>query len=414
MSGSKILVSRLSFFLLIALFMLTPIHHFQKLIFIYPLFLVWFVTCCSIDKNYFHRTEKWWIFYTCFALLWLVFSTFHRNWEFLHFINHIFLTYMWVLMFVFYREHKDLFSPLIYPTLAMILVSCGFTFFGNMAMPGASRFLGSGMAELSLEKEMATQLHVGGFGFIYSLTFMVIPLVDMLKMGKKKWQKLAMIIMLVAVAATIVVASYFMAILFATIFFLLANSSSRKMSRTVIILIILGLLAYVVKDYILRGLMDLGEIIGSHMLYARAEQMLEGTYQSAYDEAGNLSRSELIKNGVLNFWESPIIGQMTQYAPHRPSGHSEIIGYFEKYGIWGIVYIQFFVNVFKLGRKTFNTEQGRMMYSFLFIGIICVALFNTFSISCEAGLVGFFLAPLLMANYERSEQEFRLNNNITR
>lgn len=412
MSESKFLLNRLSILLLIALFMLTPIHQFQKLIFIYPLFLVWFATSCSIDKNYFRRTENWWIYYVYFALLWLFFSTFHRNWEFLHFINHIFLTYMWVLMFVFYRSHKNIFSPLIYPTFGMILVSCGYTYAGNMILPGSSRFLGSGSVEFSMEKEIALQLHVGGFGFIYSLTFLVIPLVDMMKLGNNKWQKLAMVIMLAAIAATIVVASYFMAILFATFFILLANSSSRKMSHTAIILAFFSVLLYVVKDYILMGLMDLGQMIDSNMLYARAEQMLEGTYQSHYEEEGNLSRFDLMKNGMLNFLASPVIGQMSSQAPNLASGHSEIIGYFEKYGVFGIAYILFFVKVYKLSRNTFVTDQGRMMYTFLFIGIVCVAMFNTFSISCEAGLVGFFLAPLLMATYERPEQKYRLNKNI--
>ena len=342
MSESKFLLNRLSILLLIALFMLTPIHQFQKLIFIYPLFLVWFATSCSIDKNYFRRTENWWIYYVYFALLWLFFSTFHRNWEFLHFINHIFLTYMWVLMFVFYRSHKNIFSPLIYPTFGMILVSCGYTYAGNMILPGSSRFLGSGSVEFSMEKEIALQLHVGGFGFIYSLTFLVIPLVDMMKLGNNKWQKLAMVIMLAAIAATIVVASYFMAILFATFFILLANSSSRKMSHTAIILAFFSVLLYVVKDYILMGLMDLGQMIDSNMLYARAEQMLEGTYQSHYEEEGNLSRFDLMKNGMLNFLASPVIGQMSSQAPNLASGHSEIIGYFEKYGVFGIAYILFF------------------------------------------------------------------------
>lgn len=404
MSGSSLSANRISIFLLIALFMLTPIHQLQKLIFIYPLFLVWFGSSCSIDKNFLSKTAKWWGYFVCFAVLWLIYTVFHREWEFLHFINHIFLTYMWILMFVFYRSHKKIFSPLIYPTLAMILVSCGYTFAGNLIFPGASRVLGSSASELSIEKEIAIQLHVGGFGFIYSLTFLVIPMVDMFKMSKKKWQKIVMVIMLVGVIATIVVASYFMAILFATIFIILANSSSRNRVRTIMILVFLGTLAFLAKDYILLGLMDLGQLIDSHMLYARAEQMLEGTYQSHYEEGGNLSRYDLMKNGVLNFLASPIVGQMCSDAPNLTSGHSEFIGYLEKYGFFGIAYILYFIKILQLGRKTFMTEQGRMMYTFLFIGIVCVALFNTFSISCEAGLVGFFLAPLLMLSYEHPEQ----------
>lgn len=399
MRSLKIIVNRLSIFLLISLFLFTPFHVLQKLIFIYPLFATWLVSAYRIDNKFLSRSLTYWIFFACFALLWFFYSIFHQEWEFLHFINHIFLTYMWILMFIFYKSHLDIFSILIYPIFVLIVVSCLFTVLGNIILPGASRYLGSSASEYSFERELAISMNVGGFGFIYSLTFIVIAIVGMIKSNSVKW---FMLVVLSVISVTVVVSSYFMAILFVAMFLVLSNSSANNFSRTIILLALLGISVLLLKDLILESLMDFGKTIDSPMLYYRAEQMLTGTYQSHYDEMGNLSRYDLMRNGLMNFLESPIIGQMRESSPNLISGHSEIIGYFEKYGIFGLIYIYFFIKVYFVTKKTFVTNQFRIMYFFLFIGIILIAFFNTFSVSCEAGLTGFFLAPIILGISQKS------------
>ncbi len=407
MKTTTVIINSISIFILLCLFMLTPIHLFQKLIIIYPTFAIWLISANNIDNNFFSKSFGFWGFFFCFAFLWYIYSFYNTEWEFLHFVNHIFLTYMWILMFVFYSSYLEIFSKLVYPFLFVILISCLFTVHGNIVLPGASRTLASVGHLLEADREMAIALNVGGFGFIYSLTFMIVPLMSRIRENKKD---IIMWIILLVTLATIVVASYFMAILFAALFLFISLSSTRNILRSVIIIVILSLILYLMRDDILIGLVQLGDYIDSPMLQRRAEQMLLGTYQSAYDESGDESRVELIQNGIQNFLSSPIIGQMRSDYTNLHSGHSEMIGYFEKYGIFGFIYIAFFMKVYKVTRRCFKTKKMSILYSFMYVGVMTLVTLNTFSVSCEAGLVGFFVVPILMLIIEQKSMSPHLAN----
>jgi hypothetical protein len=237
-------------------------------------------------------------------------------------------------------------------------------------------------------------MFVGGYGFIYATAFLLAPMALFMR-ESKKLKRLAAVVGIIIVFISLVTASYFMSILIGVAVLIFALSESNSLARYAIMVIIFMIGIFVFEKPILEGLASVGETIDSKMLVTRAEQQLYGTYQEDYDLGGDYSRIERWKNGIENYLSSPFVGSLAGRVNNSlPSGHSELIGYFEKYGLFALVFVWYFISIFRLTLRRFQTERMRVQYFssfFLFLAFISV---NTFEVANQVGLVLFFLLPI--------------------
>ena len=292
----------------------------------------------------------------------------------------------------------------------MISVSCIYTIIGNIAIPGASRMLAGSAIEGSQTYSLIHSMNIGGYGFIYALVFAVVPCTLWIKYRLNKIVLSSLF--LVLILSTLLVGSYFTSIILAIFAMVLSLSNTRKISTSVIVSSFLILLVIAFGNTILQGLVDFGVLIDSPMLQTRAQQMLDGTYQEAYESAGDYSRWDRIVNAIHNIGQSPILGRMTsKNLDILPSGHSELLGYFERYGIFGLMHILYFYTIYKKIHKCASTKEMKLLITVFFSLFFLFITLDTFDIANSTGCMVFLIAPCTMLFIESRISNYKIGGN---
>jgi hypothetical protein len=253
-------------------------------------------------------------------------------------------------------------------------------------------------------------MNIGGYGFIYALVFAIVPCTLWIKYRLKMIVVSALFLALIL--STLLVGSYFTSIVLAVVAILLSISNTKKISTSLMVSSLLILLVIAFGDTILQSLVDFGALIDSPMLQTRAQQMLDGTYQVTYESAGDYSRWDRILNAFHNIGQSPIFGRMT----HRqlnilPSGHSELLGYFERFGIFGIMHILYFYTIYKKIHKCASTKEMKLLITVFFFLFLLFITLDTFDIANSTGCMVLFLAPCTMLYIESRVISRRIEGN---
>lgn len=394
------LFNNLSLLLLVSLFLFTPFYGLKKLAILGTLTLVWMISSFAINREAMRKTIP--LFIILFALLFLqwIYSGFPgEKDQFRRFFTQNLWTYIWGVMGVFYASNINVFKKSIPFITIMITVSCIFTIIGNIAIPGASRMLAGSASEGSQTYALLHSMNIGGYDFIYALVFAVVPCTLWIKNRLNKFVVYALFLALVL--STLLVASYFTSIILAVLAIVLSLSNTRNKSTSVIVPLILISLVIAFGNTILQGLVDFGALIDSQMLQNRAQQMLDGTYQDAYDSAGDYSRWDRIVNAIHNIGQSPILGRMTsKHLDILPSGHSELLGYFERFGIFGLMPILYFYTIYKKIHKCASTKEMKLLITVFFSLFFLFITLDTFDIANSTGCMVFLIAPCTMLYIE--------------
>lgn len=393
-------INILSLILFVSLFLFTPFAGFKKMVILAALFGVWILTAYSLNAKAIRQTLPLFLVLGVLILLQYCYSTgVGDDAHFRRFFTQNLWTYIWGVLGVYYAYNVNLFKKCIPYVAVMILISCGFTINGNIAIPGASRLLAGAEAEGSQTYDMIHALNVGGYDFIFALVFALIP--GTLWLKRRLPRRYVDIILIGAILVTLVFGSYFTSLILALIAIILSLSNARNYATTFIFCGIAALFILLFKDDILRFLYDIGVSIDSQALQRRAQQILEGSYQDDYDARGDYSRWERAMNAIHNIGLSPLFGRMIGLNPNTlPSGHSEMLGYFERFGIFGSVYVFYIFDVFKRIRKQVATEDMKHRMSMLFFFLLFFITVDTFDVANATGCMAFFLAPCTMLYIE--------------
>ena len=397
-------VNIISLLLFVSLFLFTPFDGFKKLIILAGLFMVWMVSAIAINGKAFTKT------FPLIGLLLVImglnlmysYGGGHSD-QFRRFFTQFFWTYVWGVLGVYYAKNLVIFKKCLPFVIIMIAVSCVYTIIGNLAIPGASRMIAGSESEGSQMYYLIHSMHIGGYDFIYAIMFAILPCSIWAR--KKIGYFFISIAYLALLFGTLLVGSYFTSIILATVIVLFSVSDTRKLSTYIIVIGILFVFVFIFKDYLLRALMDFGALIDSQMLQNRAQEMLEGTYQESYDEVGDYSRVDRMLNALHNISQSPLFGKLfTQPADIRPSGHSELLGYFEQYGLFGIVYVYYYYSVMKKIRLEFMSKEMSLRFRIFSILFFLFITINTFDVANATGCMALFLAPCMMLYIDRKVQ----------
>lgn len=406
-----ILFNILSLILLVSLFLFTPFDGFKKLVILGTLTLVWMISSFAINRKAMGQTISLIIMLFFLLILQWIYSGFPgEEDQFRRFFTQNIWTYIWGVLGVFYASNINIFRKSIPFIVAMITVSSIYTMIGNIAIPGASRMLAGSAIEGSQTYSIIHSMNIGGYGFIYALVFAVVPCTLWIKYRLDKI--VISVLFLALIFSTLLVGSYFTSIILAVVALVLSLSNTKKISTSVIVSSLLILLVIVFSDTILQGLVDFGALIDSPMLQTRAQQMIDGTYQEAYESAGDYSRWDRIVNAFHNIGQSPIFGRMiSRHLDILPSGHSEFLGYFERFGVFGLMHILYFYTIYKKIVKCAFTKEMRLLITVFFSLFFLFIALDTFDIANSTGCMVFFIAPCTMLYIESKAYSYKAEGN---
>lgn len=383
--------------LLSAIFVLTPLEAYIQMIIIVGLFGLWFVSTLFIDSKWVKQTIPYFSFLIFVIVLdYILGSIWYDPTLQLLGVNKIPL-FIWPILFLFYARHLDLMKWPLWIILGMLLCSAIYTYIGNMLFPGASRALASASDELAEARAEFKAMFIGGYDFIYAVTFMLLPLLLMARHAVVN--KLMVIAYVIFMSITILTGAYFMSVLFSIVMILLSVVDVKNISRFLVSIIVVGILAYAVQDAILDWLIAFGESIDSEILSKRALLLKEGGYTYEYGE-GN--RFALYRNAFENYLDRPLLGALEGVdITYRRSGHSALLDYLEKYGLLSIVYVMFFRKVYKDTSSALRSVYIHTEYMMYYIAFMIFLLVNGFAGADMLAYMVFFCAPIMFLMTDR-------------
>lgn len=391
--------------ILISLFLFTPFSNYKRVVIIGIVMGVWLLSSLFIGGKAIKKALPLFLLLLIMMLIEYVYcSSSGGVYKFRRFFTQYLLTYMWGIIGVYYAYSIDLFKKSIPYIVVIISISCIFTIIGNIAYPGASRSLAGSEVEGSQTYSVLQSMHIGGYDFIYAVVFAIFPCALWIK--NRLDYRFCSVVFLILLFGTLLVGSYFTSILLGVVALIITMSSAKRIPRFILFLGVLTIIVLIFKNTILQALVDFGAYIDSPMLQVRAQEMLDGSYQEEYDASGDLSRIDRMYNAFYNISQNPIFGRMFGTPEHvRISGHSELLGYFERYGLFGFVFLYFYYSIFKKISALFVTKDKKLMMRFYVALFFIFLTINTFDIANATGCMVFLIAPCVLLFIEARMDE---------
>lgn len=399
LKSSRLIFPFFAIVLLLMVYLFTPFGMFKRVVFIYPLFFLWLLS--TMKRKWMSKAEGLIVCIACIAFLHL-FLSFQTKYEFGHFIAFNLPTALWILCFVYYKDNTVEFGRIVPLIFLMFLISSVLTIRANIILPGASRFLATGSDSIWADLRIrANALFCGGYDFIFAIPFLLFPLFIQWKLKIHK-NTLLFWVTIASMIICIVVGSYFTSILLVIATTTLSLTPINKMEKTIVALFVFFIILLLVKDYLLEGLIYIGNLIDSPMLVRRSEQALYGTYRNDYAQSENLDRFALMYNAIQNIFESPIIGRLGGDVHYLPSGHSELLGYFEDFGLLGTLYLIFYWHIYIIIKKSIITQTVKRYFSIYYSLFIFFLIIDKFDVATGMSAVVLFISPMLFLRIDQS------------
>ncbi len=396
-------LNQISLLAYVALTVFTPLYPMQKMILLLGFFGLWFITAIQLDEDFLSNVSLLLVLLAAILTMGIFSSVASGSVDgFLNVINEI-PNLSWAIVGIFYMSNTELLQKTKWIIIGLILISALFTLVGNIEYPGASRTLANVLDQDAAARALYRSKNIGGYGFIYALVFLLFPIVSLARYNSKR---AVYIICAVLFSITVLISSYMTAIIFSVAIIIIALIKEKNTVRTIFIVGAVFAVIYIFRENILSWFVSFGRAIDSDILVKRAQELLTGEYiGSAGDEDNRLT---LFANAVKNWLDSPFTGRMFGATlEYRRSGHSEILGYLEKWGLFAAVYFGFFKIAYsKIARgfETWAMSKSYLIFYVLFLMFITVDIFGSFD---EIGCIVLFFAPVMMKMCEdRIDEEY--------
>lgn len=402
MKNSVILTLNLLLMLVYAsLAVLTPVYEYQKMVYLLAVFFFWYVTALVIEKNWLRISLYYLLFLVSIIILDYICGWVNNDeYTMMDGVNKA-PVFCWSLFVLFYSRHLQNIRPYVGVLLLFLIVSSVFTLSGNIIIPGASRLL-AGTNDFYMEDRLyLRKMFVGGYDFIYCLVFSIFPLIIWSRNNsllKKTMVYLSIMLFLV----TIVLGAYMIGILMATLSIIISFVNINRTSVVRILLIIVFIIIF--KDVMLKLLESVGEQYDIAALVKHSEDLSTGSYYAESNQENN--RISIYLGSIRNWLQSPIFGHLIG----RPTnlvraGHSEMLSFLERYGVFSLVYFFFFRRFYLSVKKCIDTVENQRYFKLFFFLFIIFGFLDRFDRSYGIGFMVFFLGPLLFMLKDLTDKE---------
>jgi hypothetical protein len=304
------------------------------------------------------------------------------------FINHYYM---------FYKKDFVTLGRIAFISLLMYLIGSIQTYYGLKEFPMASRMLA---ATNNSMQYVYMSLGIGGFGFVYSLVFITIVSLYLIKrMNTTKIYRFLFVASFVFFIFTIIEASYAIALIFTFVGIVLAFSIKGKRSLVIGVFLALVFILLIPKDFI-------GEfLLNTAYLFKNNDTLFTKFLDLGQVFLGNSTGSQTVTRGHLyltslnTFIHNPlfgIYGPLGDQFNGEIGGHSGWLDFMAMYGICGS--LPLFLAIILNFRKHLLFYSGHPYYVFLIIAqilFICFGFLNPVTYVYQIGFALFVVAPAL-------------------
>jgi O-antigen ligase len=318
--------------------------------------------------------------------------------------NHVRLGFT-LLIFNYYLESEDwkAIEKLTGFSLACIVASCILTLRGIALDPMAARILATGREELIMGFD---GLMIGTYGLIYSLAFVAVTLIGLLKMKKSIITKTIFLGMALLFSYTIFSAAFMIALLILLVGFLLIFLNIKNTLMLIVTSFILVFLALLLSPLLYATFSYLGAVIEHDALSMRFYELAHMVrYGTAEGTVTSEARFNLYWQSLTMFLENPILGIGGFYGFRTDlfgiGGHSTFLDELAKYGILGSGFL--FVAIISNFRYVYGklrSEKQRAIYFSVMILFCLLGFINTL-LFVPIFFTMFFVVPGMIFSYTK-------------
>lgn len=253
------------------------------------------------------------------------------------------------------------------------------TFWGNLAIPEASRILATASDnDMSLRSDIS-KLNIGGFTFIYTLVLWIPLLLGALKFWRKWFVVLFSVVASFYLA--IYVSEYTTALLLAVLPLLLLFSKKGLdyKSTRIYALLFIGIVIIVVP--LLPSVIQFFDSsIDSHLISARLSEVSDYVsnpqYASSDSQSDLIARQNLYLRSFSSFLQSPLWGSLSYSKLGSHSTFFDILGFLGLIG--GALYYFLWKNIYVNILKPYKYKPFFGYFYFAFICSIILSIINPF------------------------------------
>lgn len=322
------------------------------------------------------------------------------------------LAYLFVFMFVFnvhikesydYRKIQSIYKF----TLGSFIIVSITTAIGLVRFPMASRLLAGSAGEDSLLFQLN---NIGGYGFIYSLCFLIPILVFLLCHVKlKQRERRIYILAIITMGITVVLSQYVIAIGLTAGFSVLAILV-KKGKRLLLSIVGIGgslvVIIFLARNAIYDLLYPIAQSIGNGLIRVRVVAFLDLLVGGNIDV--NIStRYDAYVLSWEDFLNSPFIGKLFQNTPIVAHNHSEVLDMLACVGVLGsVLLIVTFILYFLRMYKTLKMYNLGALVIIMGVEFVALAILNTIFTATEVFVViSILLYGTITVSELKSERE---------
>ncbi len=261
-----------------------------------------------------------------------------------------------ILFQLIFHHFENIYTESIFDGLTLIIIisSLG-TLIILLDDTNASRQLAGAASDD--ERALYYSQGVGGYGYIYFITFFNYALLSRFRKTKQTIKNLILILCFSINIVTIVRSSYSTAILFEVILIGLFVSNISKSKNASFIFLGVVFLMYFLKDYLIIFIQEISESYELSYVTKRMDQLLDAEKTDSYD---SLRRAILYKQSFLEFLDKPLFGG------DNYGNHSQFLDALGRFGACGLSYLAYHIHLIKNSIKSLKGINFLIFY-FLFL-----------------------------------------------
>ena len=239
------------------------------------------------------------------------------------------------------------------------------------------------------EKLKYYAMGVGGYGYVFAMSFLTFGAVSWLKKADKRLDKALLITFLITNYIFIIYASYTTAIILTFVLTVLSLINNKNSVITGLILIFVMLLLIIIGPWLLELGLSLAESLELDWVELRFTQLIEATTEGDFS---SLKRFRLYMMSIEEFCKNPLIGG------NGVGGHSEILDALGGFGIFGMS-VPIIIIIYSKFCMQFSKKTSMLLFYIIFFIFAAIDTVSTMQIP----IVVFFVVPLISNVISRNE-----------
>ena len=316
------------------------------------------------------------------CLFFVLMSFFKNNNAFMEHVGFYLHYITWPFLFVCIAKKckaKEI-NHLLYFIIGICIIGDILTLIQLNINPDISRLLAG--THLGDEKLQYYKMGVGGYGYVFAMSFFMYGIVRWIKKSTSKAEKIYLIVFLIINSLLILYAAYTTAIIISVALIGLALMADIKLKYQIPILSAIIILMLVLGNPLLEACYDIANNLELNWVAKRFEQLLQA---QETNDMSSLRRVELYTISWNTFKKNPITGGSAV------GGHSQILDLLAQYGIFAV-----FMPMFLFSCKLLcNKILGKSKLTMLFLTFIVFACIDTCSVM-QIPVIVFFAVPLIL------------------